>query len=118
MWLVHPLGAAALFGRGQADVDVGAERFGDLGAQVLADRATRHPAEHLAEDETEGGHVVALGGARLPPRFGGGQLLADKVPVGDLLPAHRVRGPMTPERWLITMASVMSSLPACPNSGQ
>ncbi|CNL18767.1 Uncharacterised protein [Mycobacterium tuberculosis] len=30
----------------------------------------------------------------------------------------RVRGPITPERWLITMARVMSSLPACPNSGQ
>ena len=86
--LVHPVGAAELLGRGQADVDVGAERFGDLGAQVLTDCSTGHPAENLAEDETEGGHVIALGGARLPPRFRGGQLLTDKAPVGDFFPAH------------------------------
>lgn len=86
--LVHPIGAAALFGGGYADMDVGAQRLGDLGAQVLADRATREEAEHLAEDETEGGHVVALRGARLPPRFGGGEPLAHKIPVGDVLPAH------------------------------
>ncbi len=86
--LVDPIGAAALLGQGQADVDVGAERFGDLGAQVLADRAPGDAAEHLAEDESEGGHVVALSGARLPPGFRDGQLFADKVPVGDLLPAH------------------------------
>ena len=86
--LVHPIGAAALFGRRQADVDVGAQRFGDLGAQVLTDPATGHPAEHLAEDESERRHVIALRGPWLPPRFGGGELLADEIPVGDLFPAH------------------------------
>lgn len=86
--LVDPLGAAVLFGQRQPDVDVGAERFGDLGPQVLTDRAARDPAEHLAHDEAEGGHVVALRGARLPPGLGGGQLFADVVPIRDLLPAH------------------------------
>ena len=102
--LVDPIGAAALFGAWQADVDVGAERFGDLGAQVLTDGATGDPAEHLAEDEAEGGHVIALRGARLPPRFGGGQPFAHQIPVGDLRPVHPLRGPITPDRWLITMA--------------
>ena len=35
--LVDHLGAAVVFGGGQADVHVDAERFGDLGAQVLAE---------------------------------------------------------------------------------
>ena len=69
------------------DVDVGADRPGDLGAQVLTDRATGDPAEYLAENESVGGHVIALRGARFPPRFGGGQLPADEVPVGDVVPS-------------------------------
>ena len=75
---------------------LGAQRLGDLGAQVLADRAAGDAAEHLAEDETEGGHVVALRGARLPPRIGGGQPFADQIPVGDLLPVQALAWPDHP----------------------
>ena len=55
--------------------------FGDLGAQELSDRAAGDATHHLAEDETERHHVIALRGARLPPRLRGGQLLADVIPV-------------------------------------
>ena len=86
---VDHLGAAAVLGRRQADVHVDAERLGDLGAQVLADGAPGHPADHLAEDETEGHHVIALRGAGLPPRLGGRDVGAHRVPVGGV-------GPMQP----------------------
>ena len=66
-------------------MDVRANRLGDLGPQILADGAAGDAAEHLAENEAEGGHVVALRCARLPPGFGTGQLLADEVPVDELL---------------------------------
>ena len=59
-----------MFGGRQADVDVDAERFGDLGAQVLAEGAAGDAADDFAEDEAEGDHVIALRGAGLPPRFG------------------------------------------------
>lgn len=80
----------------QANVDVRTQRLSDLGTQVLTDRTACDAAEHFAEDETEGGHVVALRGTRLPPRFGGGQLLADKIPIGDLLPAQPSARPDRP----------------------
>jgi hypothetical protein len=79
--LVDHDGAAVVFGFGQADVDIDAERFGDLPAQVLAEGAAGHAADDLAEDEAEGDHVIALGGARLPPGLGLSDPGADGVPV-------------------------------------
>ena len=87
--LVDHLGAAAVLGRRQADVHVDAERLGDLGAQVLPDGASGHPADHLAEDEAERHHVIALRGAGLPPRLGGRDVCAHRVPIGGV-------GPMQP----------------------
>ncbi len=78
--LGDPIGATVLFGSGRADVDFGTQRFGDLGAQILTYGATGDAAEHLAEDESEGGHVIALRGPRLPPRFGLGQTFAHDNP--------------------------------------
>ena len=81
---------------GQADVHVDAERFGDLGAQILPDGAAGDPAHHLAEDEAERHHVVALRGVRLPPGFGGRELRADRVPVrgvGPVQPGARADHP-------------------------
>jgi len=86
---VDHLGAAAVLGLWQADVHVDAERVGDLGAQVLPDGAPGHPADQLAEDETEGHHVIALRGAGLPPRLGGRDVGAHRVPIGGV-------GPMQP----------------------
>ncbi len=49
MWgLVDHLRATVVFGGRQTDVDVDAHRFGDLGPQVLADRAPGDPADDLA----------------------------------------------------------------------
>jgi hypothetical protein len=83
--LVHPLGAAKLLDRRQADMNLRADRLGNLGPQILADGAAGDAAEHLAKNEAEGRHVVALRCARLPPGFGTGQLLTDEVPVDELL---------------------------------
>ena len=64
-------GAAAVLGVRQAAVHVDSPRVGDLAAQVLADGAAGDPADHLAEDEAEAHHVIALRGAGFPPRFAG-----------------------------------------------
>ena len=116
--LVDHLGAAVVFGGRQADVYVDTERLGDFFAQILAEGATGDPADDLANDEAEGDHVIALRGAGLPPRFGVAMCSQtasqSRVSVG----VRRVPGPMTPERWPITMATVMSCFPAWANSGQ
>jgi hypothetical protein len=85
---VHPVGAAELLDGRQADVYLGADRCGDLGAQILADGAAGDAAEHLAEDEPVRGHVVTLCCARLPPGFGDSQLATDVVPIAELLGGH------------------------------
>jgi hypothetical protein len=94
--LGDPIGATVLFGPRQPDVDLGPQRFGDFGAQVLADGVTGDAAEHLAEDEPEGGHVIALRGPRFPPRFSGRQAFAHQIPVGDLRPVHALARPDHP----------------------
>jgi hypothetical protein len=90
--LVDGVRAAPLFGLVQTDVHVDTHRFGDLGAQVVPDRAAGDSSEDLAENEAEGGQLVTLGGARLPPRCSGSQLPADVVPVGHVPPVHPERG--------------------------
>ena len=83
---------------------VDAERLGDLGAQVLAEGAAGDPPDHLAEDEPEGHHVIALRGAGRPPRFGGGDAGRTRRPSpGSPAGSAGSRGPITPERWPITM---------------
>src|SRR6185295_9041542 len=83
--LVDHLGTAVVFGGRQADVDVDAERFGNFGAQVLAEGAAGDTTGDLAEDEAEGHHVIALGGAGLPPRLGLRDVVAHRVPIEGLL---------------------------------
>ena len=85
-----------MFGGGQADVDVDAERLGDLGAQELAERATGDASGDLAEDESECHHVIALRGVWLPPRLGGGDVAAHAVPVQRLLRGQPGAGPDHP----------------------
>ena len=69
------------------------------------------PADHLAEDEAEADHVVALRGSGRPPRLGGGQSRTP-VPVADLAPVHPVSRSDHPGRWPSTSATVMVALPA------
>ena len=91
--LVDHVGAAVVFGGGQADVDVDAEGFGDFGAQVLAEGAAGDAADDFAEDEAEGHHVIALRGAGLPPGFGFRDVVADGVPVEGLVRGEAGAGP-------------------------
>ncbi len=119
VWLVDHVGAAVVFDFREADVDVDAEGLGDFLAEVLAECAAGDAADDLAEDEPEAHHVVALGGAGRATRvrllrYAGTPSPSRASPIG----VSRMRGPMTPERWPSTMATVMSCFPACANSGQ
>ena len=65
-------------------MDVDAEGLGDFCAEVLAERATADAADDLAEEEAEAAHVIALRGAGFPPRLGGREVFAHRVPVESL----------------------------------
>ena len=58
---------------GQADVEVGAQRPGDLGGEPGPDGGAGDPAHDLADQVALGDGVVARRGAGLPPRLLGGQ---------------------------------------------
>ena len=65
----------------QPDVEVEAQRRGDLVGDEAAEAATGHPPDDLADQEAEGEGVVAVPGARLPERRLGGQPSDHVVPV-------------------------------------
>ena len=58
---------------GETDVEVGAERPGDLVGEERADRAPVDAADDLTDEVSLGDGVVARRGARLPPRLLGRQ---------------------------------------------
>ena len=60
-------------GRRQADVEVGAERPGDLLGEERAERPPGDPPDDLADEVALVERVVARRGARLPPRRLGGE---------------------------------------------
>ncbi len=69
---------------GGADLEVGAERSGDLVGDELLQRLAADPADDLADQVPEVERVVARRGARLPPRRLG------RHPGGGLLPVVQV----------------------------
>ena len=73
----------------RADVEVGAERPGDLGGHELADRLAGDPPHELALEEALGDRVVARRRSRLPPRLLGRQQGRRLVPVVERLDRHR-----------------------------
>ena len=102
-----------------ADLEVGAERPGDLLGEELLERLAGDAADDLADEVALVERVVARRGARLPPRRLGGQHRGGLLPVvevldGDrLVPARHARrcatsggGPRRPPcRWRRTRAS-------------
>ena len=69
---------------GGADLEVGAERPGDLLGHELLERLAGDPAQHLADQVPEVQRVVAGRGARLPPRR------LRREPGGRLVPVVQV----------------------------
>ncbi len=80
------VGAPRLIRRGQAEVEVRAERAGDLIGEEAPDTAAADAAHQLPDEEAVGVDVVAVGGAGLPPRLLRGELAGHQVPV-----VHRTR---------------------------
>lgn len=79
---------AVLLGLGEPDVEVGAERAGDLVAEELAQGATGDAADDLGLEVALGDQVVAAHGPRLPPgglggEVGGAGILVVEVGHGD-----------------------------------
>ena len=108
---------------GGADLEVGAQRPGDLLGDELLERLAGDPAHDLADQVPEVERVVARRGARLPPRRLGRQPGGGLVPVVEVLhdgglvqPGHPggVRhagaGPARPAcRWRRTPASTRAT---------
>ncbi|SKY71597.1 Uncharacterised protein [Mycobacteroides abscessus subsp. abscessus] len=83
--LVDQFCAPVMLAVRQSHVHIQPIGLGDLGTQELPERLTRGAANDLAENESERGHVVTLGGSGLPPRSRPRDVLAHLVPVGRLL---------------------------------
>jgi len=74
---------------GQPDVEVCAQRSGDLLGEEAARRPAGDAADDLAHDEALGQRVVARRGTRLPARRLGGQPGRDGRPVVQVPGSHR-----------------------------
>lgn len=74
----------------EAAREVDAERSGDLLPQELPRQQAGDPADHFADQESEGDRVVAGPGAGLPPGFGGRRPGAGQLPVVQLGQAVRL----------------------------
>src|SRR5262249_47377724 len=59
------IGDARVFRRGQADPEIGTQRFGDFFVEDFADRLARDAADHFADQKTLRHRVIAGRGARL-----------------------------------------------------
>ena len=74
----------------QPDVEVGAERAGDLVGEEPAERPAGDPADHLADQVALVDGVVARRRARLPPRLLRGEQRRRLLPVVEVLLRHRL----------------------------
>ena len=85
----HERDAVVALGR-SADVEVGAERAGDLLREERADRLARDAAHDLADEVALRDRVVARRGARLPPRRLRGEQGRALLPVVEVVAGHRL----------------------------
>ena len=104
--------------RVQADVEVGAERAGDLVPEEGAQRPPVDAPQDLPLQVPLGDGVVAGRRPRLPPRRLRLEALDDGVPVVERLAAIGGSNPDRPAVWLMTWRTSTPSLPFCANSGQ
>ena len=103
-----------------ADVEVGAERPGDLLGEELADGgAAGDPADDLADEVALGEGVVAGRGAGLPQRRLRGEERGRLLPVVEVgLLDRLLPSPDSPAVWAMRWRTSMASLPLAANSGQ
>jgi hypothetical protein len=78
-------GAASDLRRVQADVDVGAERLGDLLGHELPDRLTGDSVDHLAKEVAIREGVITRQCARLPPPLHSRQQADDPLPIRQVI---------------------------------
>ena len=76
--------------RACADLEIGAERAGDLVAHEVLQRLTGHAAQHLADEMAVVEGVIARRRARLPPRRLGGECGRRLLPVENILDDDRL----------------------------
>ena len=88
-------------------------------AQIRAERLAGDPSHHLADQESLRVHVIAVTGARLPPRLLGGERLGHDLP---LAPRSRGSGAGDGRKPRLMRqedsAPEAAPLPAWANSGQ
>ena len=81
----NDIGDAGIEGRGEANISVGAERTGDLLAEVSAEALARDTADDFTDQPAEGDRVVAMLGAGLPPGLLAGEFGGDLLPTKDVV---------------------------------